>query len=143
MKHLTASFFALAVLTLPASAQTSVKPGLWKITTMTIANGIQSPPRVSARCLTAEQARDVNQTFSPEFGGVNTDCERVEFATQDRKLVWRLQCKGQLDMDVSAEFLFDSEIKYRATIATKGTMAGQTVVDSKQAILGEHDGECR
>jgi hypothetical protein len=142
MKRIAAPALALIASTFPACAETSVKAGLWKITTMTIANGIQSPPRVSARCLTPDQARDVNQTFSPEFGGVNSACERTQFESKDQKLSWRLQCKGQFDMDVVAEFLFDSDVKYRATISTKGTMAGQQVVDSKQAILGEHDGDC-
>lgn len=143
MKPIAGAALMLLWLAAPALAETSIRPGSWKITSMTIANGVQSPPRISARCLTDEQARDVTQTFSPEFGGVNTACERTEFTTEGRKLNWRLQCKGQFDMDVAAEFLFDSDVKYRATIATKGTMAGQTVVDSKQAILGEHDGDCR
>jgi hypothetical protein len=143
MKRFGAALLTISTLALPALAETSVKAGQWKITTMTIANGVQSPPRVSARCLTAEQARDVSQSFSPEFGGVNSVCERTKHELKDGKLTWQLQCKGQFDMDVSAEFLFDSDVKYRATISTKGTMAGQTVVDSKQAILGEHDGDCR
>lgn len=142
MKRIAASALVLLVFSCPGRAETSIKAGLWKITTMTVANGVQSPPRVSSRCLTSAQARDAAQTFSPEFGGINSACERTQFDAGDQKLSWRLQCKGQFDMDVAAEFLFESDVKYRATIATRGTMAGQPVVDSKQAILGEYDGPC-
>lgn len=126
-----------------ALGETSIKPGSWKITIISIENGVQSPPRVSARCLTPDQAANVGKTFSPEFGGVNSACERTLMEFKDPKLNWQLQCKGQLDMDVAAEFIFESPTRYLATIATKGLMAGQLMLDSKQAILGEHDGECR
>ncbi len=142
MKRWIAAAMLAAIPMLSAQAETSIQAGSWKVTTTTVANGMAAPPRVNNRCLSAEQAADAAKTFSPEFGGVNSACERTDFEAKDRALHWRLQCKGQFDMDVIADFNFESPIRYTATIATKGMMAGQMVVNSKQNIVGEYDGAC-
>jgi hypothetical protein len=60
----------------------------------------------------------------------------------DERLKWRLQCKGQLDMDVSGDFNFDSPVHYTATISTKGWMAGSLMSDVKTELTGERISEC-
>ena len=74
------------------------------------------PPQTKPRCLTAEQAGDLADTFSPRFGGVNTTCQRTEYSKTDQKLTWRLECRGQFNMDSAAEFTFFSPIRYTAVI---------------------------
>jgi hypothetical protein len=90
-----------------------------------------------------EQAGDVGMAFGPMMATVNSDCERTEYEATGRKLKWRLQCKGQIDMDVAGEFNFDSPSHYTATIATKGWMAGALMTDVKTELEGEHVGECQ
>ena len=42
-----------------------IEPGLWKITAQTKSEGMVSPPHESAKCLTADETRDLATTFSP------------------------------------------------------------------------------
>ena len=143
MKRLTIAVAGwLALMAMPSKAEDAIKPGLWKITTIMLNNGIKVPPQISMRCLTAEQAGNIAGTFSPQFGGVNTVCERTEYEESGQKMTWRLQCKGQMNMDVAGKFSFDSPLHYTAAIATKGWMAGQLIFDSIAALEGEHVGEC-
>ena len=54
-----------------------------------------------------------------------------------------MMCKGQIDMDVSGDFTFDTPKHYTATIRSKGSMAGREFVNTSVAIVGEHLGECQ
>ena len=132
----------LAASTVSAAAEDLIEPGQWKVTTNTLMNGSAMPPQVKARCLTPEQAGDVGMTFGPTMATVNSDCERTEYEVAGRKLKWRLQCKGQIDMDVAGEFNFDSSSHYSAIIATKGWMAGALMSDVKTELEGERVSEC-
>jgi hypothetical protein len=90
--------FAMAVLCAglaTAMAADGIQPGLWKITTAVLNNGMQMPPQTSSRCLTAEQAGDLADTFSPRFGGMNTTCQRTQYEKSEQKLTWRLECRGR------------------------------------------------
>jgi hypothetical protein len=133
---IAARLHALALLcaasaTLPAAAD-GIEPGLWQITSQT-----------KTRCLSAEQAGDTTATFSPEYRTVNSDCERAEFLSTASRLKWRMLCKGQLDMDVSGDFTFDTTKHYSAKIESKGSVAGRTMVETSVTIDGEHLGECK
>jgi uncharacterized protein DUF3617 len=142
-----ARLFALALLgiaaaPLPAAAD-GIEPGLWQITETIIMNGNRTPSQMRTRCLSAEQAGDTAATFSPEYRTVNSDCERAEFSSTASRLKWRMLCKGQLDMDVSGDFTFDTPKHYSAKIESKGSVAGQTMVETSVTIDGEHLGECK
>jgi hypothetical protein len=143
MKRIVAAVAGLlAFAAVPSHAEDGIKPGLWKVTTVAINNGMKIPPQERMRCLTAEQASNIAETFSPKFGGVNSDCERTGYEKTEQKMTWHLECKGQLNMDVVGEFWFDSSIHYTATVATKGSMAGQQILNSVSALEGEYVGEC-
>ena len=135
-------FCALAVPAVPAAAENSIEPGQWKVTTNTLMNGGAMPPHVKTRCLTPEQAGDIGKTFGPVMTTVNSTCERTEYEASERRLKWRLQCKGQLDMDVSGDFNFDRPTHYTARITTKGWMAGALMSDVKTDLEGERVSEC-
>ena len=91
----------LPALLAAARAETlAIQPGQWKVTTNIVMNGAAAPPQVKLRCLTPEQAGDVAKTFGPVSGTVNSSCEPADPETTGRTLKWRLQCKGQLDLDV-------------------------------------------
>ena len=131
--------FCLAV---PVSAQNErIEPGYWKVTTNLIMNGAPMPVEVKNRCISAEQAGDLLATFSPEVASVNTEC-KSDRTMQAGRLKWQMQCRGQIDIDVTGDFTFDSAKHYSATVTTKAVMAGQKVADSSAAIEGEHTGAC-
>jgi len=133
----------LAATTVSAAAEDVIESGRWKVTTNTVMNGATMPPQVKAKCLTPEQTGDIAKTFVPEVGTVNSNCERAEYEAAGRKLKWRLQCKGQIDMDVAGSFDFDSPRHYTAVIASKGWMAGSLISDVKTQLEGEHVGACQ
>jgi hypothetical protein len=76
------------------------------------------------------------------MGMVNSTCERTEYEATGRILKWRMQCKGQLDMDVSGNFNFDSPVHYTATVVSTGKMAGALISDVKTELEGERVSEC-
>jgi hypothetical protein len=106
-------------------------------------NGAVSPPQVKARCLTPEQAGDVAKTFGPVSGTINSTCAPPEYDATGRTLKWRLQCKGQLDIDVAGNFNFDSPLHYTATITSQGRMAGSLISDVKTELEGERVSDCQ
>jgi hypothetical protein len=138
-----AAWFAASCLVVSHAAADGIAPGEWKLTETMVMNGNKTPPQTRTRCLSPEQAGDTVATFSPEYRTVNSSCERVEFKSSASSLRWRMRCTGQMDMDVSGDFTFDTPKHYTATIISKGAMAGREVVNTSVAIEGEHIGECR
>jgi hypothetical protein len=124
-------------------SQFRAQPGLWKITTVALNNGMRLPPQTNSRCLTAEQANDLADTFSPRFGGTNTTCQRTEYTKSEQKLTWRLECRGQFNMDSGAEFTFFSPLRYTAVISTKGWIGDQQIADTQVTLEGEYVGACQ
>src|SRR5262244_639245 len=116
----------------PAAAD-GIAPGEWKLTETIVMNGSKTPTTTRTRCLSPEQAGDTATTFSPEYRTANSDCERAEFESTSSKLKWRILCKGQMEMDVSGDFTFDTPKHYSATIRSRGSMAGRTVVNTSVA----------
>jgi hypothetical protein len=126
-----------------ASRADGMSPGEWKLTEAITMNGQKSPPSSRTRCMTPEQTSDLEKLFTPAYRTTNSDCERVEFSSTPTALRWRMKCTGQLDMDVSGDFSFDTPKHYTATITSKGTMAGRLVADTSVAIEGERIGDCQ
>jgi hypothetical protein len=131
-----------ALISTPLTAADGIQPGLWKITTIVMNNGEKLPPQTTSRCLTVEQASNLADIFSPRFGGINTSCERTQYEKSEQKMTWRLQCKGQVNMDSVAEFSFPSSIRYTATISTKSWMGDQLTLDSHIMLEGQYIGAC-
>jgi hypothetical protein len=119
-----------------------IAPGLWRIISRTQTGGVIGPPHESSKCLTAEQTRDLATTFSPISRTENSVCAPIERDLSGEKLTWRLVCKGQLDMELTGDFTFDSPHHYAATVQTKATMAGMKMVDSQDTLEGQWVSEC-
>jgi len=132
----------LAVLVSAAFAE-GIEPGLWRITSRTATGGVIGPPHESSKCLTAEEARDVATTFSPLSRTVNSTCAPLERSFSGQKLTWKLVCKGQLDMELTGEFDFDSPRHYTATTRTKAAMAGQTMINSQDTLEAQWVSTCK
>jgi Protein of unknown function (DUF3617) len=132
--------FAIGAWCLSAAFATAdgIEPGEWQLTETITVNGQEMPAQVRSRYLTAEEASDTAKTFTPEYRTVNSNCEQVEFKSTATTLNWRMQCTGQMDMDVSGEFVFDTPKHYSGRIVSKGAVGGRQFVDSRVTIEGEH-----
>ena len=130
-------------LTVHRAAADGIAPGEWKLTETMIMNGNKTPAQMRTRCLSPEQAADTATTFSPEYRTVNSGCERVEFKSTATALRWRMKCTGQMDMDVSGDFSFDTPDHYSATIVSKGAVGGREFVNTSVTIDAERIGDCR
>jgi len=120
-----------------------LQPGLWRVINKPEVNGIAGRDTQNMRCLSAADVEDLARTFSPVSRTVNSTCEPIERELTSQRLKWRLQCRGQLDMDLAGEFIFDSPTHYSATIEAKSSMMGQTMQNVRTLIEGQWIGECR
>ena len=136
---LLAAVLALTVVTATAGG---IEPGLWRITSRTETGGVIGPPHESSKCLTAAETNDLPTTFSPVPRTVNSVCAPIERSFTGERLTWRLVCKGQLNMELTGEFDFDSAHHYTATMRTKAEMAGMTMVDSQNTLEAEWVSAC-
>jgi hypothetical protein len=139
-----ATFAVVAVVSPVAQAALAdgIEPGLWKITVQTKSEGMVSPPHESAKCLTADETRDLATTFSPVPRMINSECTPIERALDGVRLNWRLVCKGQLNVELTGAFNFDSARHYTATVRTQAAMGGQTI-DSLDVLEGQWVSACQ
>ena len=137
----TAAMVTAAMVT--AAMADGIDPGLWKVITRTETGGVIGPPHESLKCLTADQTRDLTTTFTPVPNTVNSVCAPIEHGLAGDKLTWRLACKGQLDMELTGEFTFDSPHHYTATMWTRAAVSGATMVDSQDILEGQWVSECK
>jgi len=138
-----ALFCMISATTAAAGAESLIEAGGWKVTSTTVINGAAQPPQAKSRCITPEQAENIAGTFGPVSGTINSTCEAPAVEAAGKTLKWRLQCRGQLDVDVTGDFTFDSPRHYTATITSRGRMAGALVSDVKSDLEGERVGECQ
>ncbi len=136
---ITLATFALAAS--PAFAD-GIEPGLWKITSQAENGGMVSPPHESSKCLTAEQTGDLGATFSPTATTINSDCAPIERSLKGPLLTWHLVCKGQLTMELTGAFNFDSPHHYSGTVRTKAVMPGMPPVDTQNSVEGQWVSAC-
>src|SRR5499427_5307410 len=89
-------------------AADGLRAGQWRAINSPEIDGVAGPPQQNMRCLTPEAVADLDKTFSPVSRTTNSTCELTEHELTPQRLKWRLQCTGQLDMDVAGEFTFDT-----------------------------------
>ena len=119
-----------------------IEPGLWKIISRIESNGAVSPSRESGKCFTAEQARDLVATFSPEMRTINSECAPLESSLDGDRLKWRLVCKGQLNMEVTGDYKFRDRHQYAGIVRTTTSMAGQPMNDTVTTLYAERVSDC-
>jgi uncharacterized protein DUF3617 len=113
-----------------------LRAGQWQTVQTPEINGVAGPPQQGARCLTPEAVADLDKTFSPISRTTNSSCERVEHESTPQRLKWRLECTGQIDMEVTGEFTFDNPEHYAATITARSFMQGQLMQSVRTSIEG-------
>lgn len=134
---------SLAMLTASARAETlSIEPGQWKVTAKTTVNGAAQPPKVTMKCVSPEQAGDVTKALGPSMGTVNSTCAPTEFQIKVGQMKWRVQCKGQIDIDLLGDYAFDGMSHYTATVLSKAWIDGKLISDVTTELQGERAGVC-
>jgi Protein of unknown function (DUF3617) len=131
------------VLAVGGARAEGLEAGLWKVVTKAEVNGVTAPNQETMRCLTPDDVKNLEATFSPNSRTTNSICETSEHEASPQRLKWRLQCKGQLDMDVAGEFVFDAPEHYTATITTRATMLGKEIQHSQASIEAQRVGACQ
>ncbi|HZO47199.1 MAG TPA: DUF3617 family protein [Xanthobacteraceae bacterium] len=132
-----------ATLAAPAARADGLEAGLWRSNQTVTLNGNPVPPRETMRCLRDAEVNDLERTFSPVYGTTNSACEQTEQEFTPQRLKWRLQCRGQLDMDVAGEFVFERRDRYTATIVASSSMLGKLMQETHTRIEAERVGECK
>jgi hypothetical protein len=137
---------ALALLTLlstPSARADGLQAGLWRVLTRPVIDGVAGREQENTRCLTPADVADPEKAFSPVGRTVNSTCQMVERELTPQRLKWHLQCTGQLDMDLTGEFLFDAPEQYSATITTASSMAGHPLQAGRMTLEAQRVGECQ
>jgi hypothetical protein len=135
------AFVALAFSVSAARAE-GIAPGLWRVTTQSKGEGMVGPPHESAKCLTEDETNDLATTFSPVPRMINSECAPIERKLEGGKLDWHLVCKGQLNVELTGAFNFESEHHYTATVRTHAEIGGQTM-DTLDMLEGRWVSACQ
>jgi len=125
----------------PAGAD-GLRAGQWRAVQSPEIVGVAGPVQQTSRCLTPEAVADLDTTFSAVSRTTNSTCERTEHELTPQRLKWRLQCTGQIDMDVTGEFIFDSPEHYTATITARSFAMGRQLQSVRTSIDARRVGEC-
>ncbi|HLH97339.1 MAG TPA: DUF3617 family protein [Xanthobacteraceae bacterium] len=128
---------------LAAARADGLQPGLWRILSRPVIDGVAGRVQENTRCLTPADVADPEKTFSPVGRTVNSTCEMVEHELTPERLKWHLQCTGQLDMDLTGDFSFDAPEHYTAVVTTAASMAGRLMQSGRMTIEGQRVGECQ
>src|SRR5262249_41395645 len=129
--------FALAALAPANGRADGIEAGLWQVINKPTIDGGAGPTARTMRCPTAAEVGDLAKTFSPVSRTVNSTCERVEHEFSPQRLKWRLQCTGQVDMEVAGDFIFDAVDHYTGVVTARSSMGGRPMQDVLTEIEGK------
>jgi hypothetical protein len=133
----------LVLLSVPCARADGLQPGLWRVLSRPVIDGVAGREQENTRCLTPGDVADLEKTFSPVGRTINSTCEMVEHELTPLRLKWHLRCTGQLDMDLTGEFLFDAPEHYSATITTLSSMLGHQLQAGRMTVEGQRVSECQ
>jgi len=132
----------LLLLSSATAGADGLQAGQWATLQRTDLNGVAGPMQPGGRCLTEEAVADLDKTFSPVSRTTNTTCERTEHELTPQRLKWRLTCTGQIDIELTGEFIFDRPDHYSATITSRSSMLGRFMQESVTFVEGLRVGDC-
>src|SRR2546425_12036132 len=118
----------LVVALVLGAAQTAadgLRAGQWRTVNSPEIDGVAGPVQQTIRCLTPEAVADLDTTFSPISRTTNSTCERVEHESTPQRLKWRLQCTGQIDMDVAGGFIFGQPQNHTGVNTPRAGLVGR------------------
>ena len=142
VRGVLAAMFALWLAVGSPAGADGLRAGEWRAVQSPEIDGVAGPVQQTSRCLTSEAVADLDTTFSAISRTTNSTCERTEHELTPQRLKWRLQCTGQIDMDVAGEFNFDSPEHYTATITARSFAMGRPLQSVRTSIDAHRVGEC-
>lgn len=125
------------------AAADGLQAGQWMTMQRSDVNGVPGPVQPGGRCLTEEAVADLGKTFSPVSRTTNTSCEQTEHELTPQRLKWRLTCTGQIDIELTGEFIFDRPDHYSATITSRSAMLGRVMQETVTYVEGQRVGDCK
>lgn len=134
--------FVILAFDVSVACADGIAPGLWQVITQNQAEGMVSAPHELTKCLTEDETKDLATTFSPVPRMVNAECAPIERKLEGGKLDWSLVCKGQINVELTGAFNFDSEHHYTATVRTHAEIGGQTM-DTLNMLEGRWVSACQ
>jgi hypothetical protein len=124
-----------------AACADGLQAGQWKTVQSPEIDGVAGRRRNHALPDAGSRARS-REDFQPISRTTNSTCERTEHELTPQQLKWRLQCTGQIDMDVAGDFIFVTPEHYTATITARSFMLGRLMQSVRTSIDAQRVGEC-
>jgi hypothetical protein len=137
-----AALSAVLVLCAPAALAEGIEPGLWRIISSIESGGATNPPQRSTKCVTAEQAKNLAATFSPNPRMVNSECGALEQNLEGNRFRWKLVCTGQFHMELTGDYTFIDPQHYSATVWTRTAIGGRPMIETRTTLYAERVSEC-
>ena len=132
----------LTLLPARSACADGLQAGQWRTVNSSEIDGVSGPAQEAMNCLSEEAVADLDKTFSPISRTTNSACERTEHELTPQRLKWRLQCTGQIDMDVGGEFIFVTPQHYTATITARSFMLGRLMQSVRTLVDAQRVGDC-
>jgi hypothetical protein len=135
----TKLFAALMVLSFAATsahAASSMKEGMWDISTAVEMPGLpfQPPPMTISHCYTKEELQDQNKMVpEPE-----KECKVTNLKTSNSKVTWQIVCTGKNAAKGEGEIIFKGDSAYEGTM--KMETEGMTMTSRYKA---KRTGPCK
>ena len=123
---MAATVAMLALTAAPAAQADGLQAGQWKVITkpqLTASPGRRCRTSLSLRHRRERPGKDLQSGQPHHQLDLRADRARVS----PQRLKWRLQCTGQIDMDVAGEFVFDNPEHYTATVTARSSMMGRVM----------------
>jgi len=119
------------------------RAGLWKIVQPdSRSNGAVSPSLESAKCFTAEQARDLVATFSPQPRMINSGMRAAGSEPRRRPAEVEAHLQGPARYGVIGDYKFRDQHQYAGIVRTTTAMAGQPMSDTVTTLYAERVSDC-
>ena len=130
------------MLAIPAicSAQTSIAPGLWKITLQSSSAAVAMPPIQVNQCLTTADAADPSKLLGSVANPGASGCSYSNRTYTGNTFSFAMTCEGTLAIKATGSVSFTAT-SLSGTIDTSANISGQPV-DMKNVISAQRVGEC-
>ncbi|MBI4273101.1 MAG: DUF3617 family protein [Rhizobiales bacterium] len=126
----------------PAHAADGPQPGMWKMAVKVTYEGRQAiVAREQSTCITPELAKRQQEGEAGPASSPGQNCKRVNFQRTANGMTMRFQCAGELAMDTTMTYTYDSPRHYTVVMNSTGKRGGATI-KSITTIDARRVGEC-
>ena len=141
-KRVAAPFAIVALLATASltAAASGPRPGLWKVSTHVVRDGVSSDPDTQSNCVTPDQVKDPSKSLMPP-DSPDEKCVRTQYEWTGSKLTWSMVCSGRMALTGGGDLEFDSPEHYRGNITSTGSYEGREFT-STIVLDGQRVGDC-